>query len=473
MWASTSCGKQGPNAIKNTFGNELTSSCRLDFWGNDLIIRKLFVVGLLILSQPVSAAYLRSTCSSFDSDVLSIQGDFIDEMRPVGSISKIFTSVWALNRLGHTYRFSTYIHLKQGLSQGAWNLHFSGTVDPLFGRESLQFIVSELNRRGIQKISLLTFDENFKYYDDVRSNTFAQYSERTLQDPTPEVVAAELTKSFQDLNRGWDVVKGRAAKLYNMELPGQLGLIVENISHVPAKQMPLDKFTTHMEYKSAPMTRLLKEINRNSNNYAANHLFAELSKIDSFESFAANAVGAPVDQFLVINGSGLPWVIDGQKIYNQASCRVELLFLKALKDNLYSHRMRLKDILPVAGDAPKDPTNNEVEGNTLGYYTNDLTTDSIIAKTGTVNPAVSLTGAVPTRQGLFFFSFNAAIQDMTEASEGRALILESLKNLITPLAPQKLKYEGSLFLPFDQGSGLVFVNASMRFKPPVPHPSIP
>jgi len=124
----------------------------------------LYVVLCAMLYSASSQAkvYVNSTCyMNGMSPNQIVQGDKkVDEKFPLASTSKVMTSLWSVARLNADSRFKTNIYVTK-VSSDSYDVHIEGGRDPIFGRTSSYFLISELNRIGVKKIENLTFDENF------------------------------------------------------------------------------------------------------------------------------------------------------------------------------------------------------------------------------------------------------------------------------------------------------------------------
>ena len=71
------------------------------------------------------------------------------------------------------------------------------------------------------------------------------------------------------------------------------------------------------------------------------------------------------------------------------------------------------------------------QGTATALYNNDKTFDAVIAKTGTVNPAVALGGVASTQKGLVFFMFNMRTRGTAQTwNQGRSQIRKKLIELM-------------------------------------------
>ena len=179
----------------------------------------VLIFSVLGVSKLTFAAALESFCHSLahveknkPSQDTYIQGQDIDDVLPIASVTKIVTSWWALSAKGKDYRFTTLVHVAEN-EDHSFNIHLQGARDPFFGKETLHFLISELNRNNITKIKKLTFDENFKFFWNVTSGKIAT-GEYTLDAPRPRLVLA-LLKNNPDLKKVYQLMTALIQKQSN------------------------------------------------------------------------------------------------------------------------------------------------------------------------------------------------------------------------------------------------------------------
>ncbi|RPJ74571.1 MAG: hypothetical protein EHM20_10390, partial [Alphaproteobacteria bacterium] len=82
-----------------------------------------------------------------------LQGENLDKQVRLASVSKLMTSLWAMEVLGPEYRYDTKLFIKGN------HLHIVGSMDPFMGNEKMFFLVSQLNDLGFTKFDKVTFDK--------------------------------------------------------------------------------------------------------------------------------------------------------------------------------------------------------------------------------------------------------------------------------------------------------------------------
>lgn len=366
----------------------------------NIIHAAVFGVGAFLACGGTAHAAALSTYCAYSTQEKKATGENLDKATPIASVSKIFTSQWALAQLGPDYKFETRIHVTPVAgATDVYNVHVEGAQDPYFSNESLHLMVSELVKLGVKRVKTFSFDENFKFFWNVRSNSVA-IMERDSSFPQPSVVESQLKgRSFlHDYNTTRIRFKALKVDLVaNPDLEIEEKVFLEKKQFVANQKRPTTKV---YKVKSSPLIELLKEMNRNSNNVAANILFEKLGGISAHETFWKKFVAGKKTGLRMLNGSGGPVFVGEMKNYNMATCRDVLLVLGSMHDYLSdpSRKFSLADVLSMPGDR---------DGNVLRLsYSDEALDRTLMAKTGTVCPCVALAGLASTKKGPVLFYFN-------------------------------------------------------------------
>jgi serine-type D-Ala-D-Ala carboxypeptidase/endopeptidase (penicillin-binding protein 4) len=404
-----------------------------------------FVTQISFATAP--AAVVGSTCYVPLSEPNNIKGENIDVRLPIASVSKLITSYWAVKQKGIDYRFQTVFYMNK-VGQNLYDLHIQGSRDPYFGAERLHFAISELNKRGITQIRNLTFDENFKFFwsiDDRKDNKHLASGFYVARDPVPEKVKSQL-KAFPKLTQGYKETFDRAAK-NGVKMVENPVFTVQSIEYQSLSDFKYDPVTMTNTYvvNSTPLANLLKEMNRNSNNHAANQIFEHLEAEGKFSSFLSQQLNLDMKSVVMLNGSGDRVDTADGAHYNEATCSSMLKILMDFHNTLIEQKSALSRVAIVIG------TN---DGTATGLYNSDKTFDSVIAKTGTVNPAVTLAGMASTEKGLVFFMFNMKTSGNSNSwRAGRTMIKKKLLELMSTFnGGVPLKAKAFSFISFDKES---------------------
>ncbi len=429
-----------------------------------LIPGRLVISGIIFFNNlSVEAGQLRSTCYRADLEGQVTEGAHLNDKIEIGSVSKIFTTYWAVSTFGIQHRFETIIYawpLKNNDSNHEWDVHFVGSRDPDFGKLSLQFIFAKLNEHGIKRIRHLSFDENFKYIDDPRSGATAESFLRT-SDPQPTTVVSRLKAAVKSISSGYPQLVKTMSTRYSINLPRVSSMSVANIRVLDAKEISSASLqaATMFSYHSRPLLPILKEMNRNSNNYTANNIFEALGGKNSFRSFLQQKLDLDERDAVIFNGSGDRYD-ENLRLghYNESTCETILQVIHGLRSVLKNSGLglSLQDALAVVG---KD------QGATVNIYENDLTKGAVIAKTGTVNPTVALAGVANTKEGaILFASMYGPANTAALRRTGRAQIGNFLTQLVrTKGGGVPVEYSQKIVFPLDKDSDLVkFYEPAMK-----------
>jgi D-alanyl-D-alanine carboxypeptidase len=409
---------------------------------------------LLLVSLPTWAkTSMNSMCYLQSTSGATIQGEHNQELFEIASVSKVFTTFWALQELGAQFRFATGVHVTP-IAPGQVDVHLEGARDPFWGRQLTHLLVSELYRLGVREIRHLTFDENFK----LRWSVVTSF-EKPL-DPLPAEIEVGLLSHMKALPKEYPQTVQEAAKS-GITLSAAEQMKVQFVSYVPKKDFKKQPTTNSMSLKSAPLFRYLKEMNVVSNNHVADKLYENLGGTDAFKAFFKKSLGLDGDQLRFINGSGNSVVIGNDpsgrpiKQYNKATCDTLIRVVVALQNELVNKQGL--DLTAVLAVSKSD------QGTMSPRY--DGIPNTAIAKTGTVDPAVTMTGVLSTAAGNIFFGVLLKTDSVADWEEARDQVRTRVYELIAKFGGARpVAYSPSLFLPFDGKS--VLSGTSQGFSKP-------
>lgn len=409
---------------------------RLKKYGMACVITSLF-------STQSFAAKMISSCSMSDNN-LEVIGKNIDDRQPIASVSKVYTSLLAATAFNLEYKFFTQIYIAAA-PDGFFDVHLQGSRDPYFNKYKMHMIISRLNEMKVTKIRNLTFDENVKYLHETdKSQGFRVGSKLVnplilkadLEFPSPALVTSELRQTSQIMNSYKDSYKFAAAngiKLFNNPV-----FKVINTAYLPSTQFRPGGNVQKIFVASQNIKTILKSMNWNSNNHAANQLYMAAGGESRFRQLYYKHFNQSESDVHFINGSGQNHDLTGEgRVYNEATCRNVLRTLHTLNKAVTVQKTALQDIMSVVG---------EDKGSTVGgpTYTNPLTAGAVVAKTGTVGTNITLAGMANTKAGRKYFMYNVQLRSSTSRSEAnlaRRMISTELQKLIKANGgPVKLNY---------------------------------
>lgn len=383
-----------------------------------------------------------------------VVGSNTDKEFELASTSKVVTSFWALSVLGPQYRYKTRVHIKKA-SNDAYDVHLEGSRDPFFNKEMVYFLGSELQKLGIKKIETLSYDENLEIFWRVREKGMA--AARSF-DPTNEAVTAILNDAFvaNGFNPSAYQTVSKQAKELSVTMVPKAEVRARKISFLKKSDFYSNKVAESKTFfiQSAPLYRILKEMNIYSNNYVAEMIFRRLGGNTAFEKFAATALKADSSDISFINGSGDSEYSDmdtqhpasaNGRWYNKATCNTMIQILLNMRKTLQKSGLDIDDVMAVSASDARS---------TLGGRYAGLP-NTVVAKTGSVDPAIGLTGLIATEQGDVLFAVLMKTEGKADWGPARNYIRTEVGKIINKHGgAAKVKYTPVDFLPFDSKSGL-------------------
>lgn len=279
---------------------------------------------------------------------------------PAASLTKIATTLAALNQWGPTHQFETVVSatgpLKDGVLQG--DLVITGSGDPFFVWEEAIALGNSLNQLGIRRVTgNLVIDGNF----------YMNYKE----DP---------------LSSGQLLQQGLNSKSWSRETAVQHALMpagtpkpqVAIAGTVKVATIPIPKKFALIRHRSMTLAQILREMNIYSNNVMAEMLAQSVGGAQVTAQLAAKAANVPPEEILLVNGSGLG-------VENRISPRAACAMLMAVESFLQPHQLSVTDLFPLSG--------RDQRGTMLARQIPVGTA----VKTGTLRDVSALAGMMPTR----------------------------------------------------------------------------
>ena len=397
------------------------------------------------------SAKLVSFCT-MEENSKEIKGMNVEERLPLASVSKLFTSYLTVtqnnvNKKVYTQFFYTPV------GNGAYDVHIKGSNEPYFGRQALHWMIAKLNEANVYKIRNLTFDQYFKYYHDTdkRARIGRQLidpvsGKSALNAPAPDLVQRQLLQNGEILKFYDKSVKDALSN--GVQLPTKLVFKPESIKFLDEEQFKPSAQTKKGYVASPEVLHMLKLMNWNSNNHAANQLFQISGGLEAFNILFYRKLGLQEKDVKFVNGSGQNANLAGDgRDYNEATCSTVVRTVKGLKNALEKQKAHLQDAVSVMGG----DIGSTVGGKT---YTNPTTSLSVIAKTGTVGTNVTLAGMISSQTGNRFFFFNVEVNSApqrlrnksafinSEAMRARKIISTRLNELVKKLGgPKPIEYK--------------------------------
>lgn len=339
------------------------------------------------------------------------------EMRvKLASVSKLITSLWAVETLGAHYRYETKLFIK------GKTLHIAGSFDPFFGNEKVFYLLSQLNELGYNDFDKITFDKNLLVYPSAQTHT----------DIYPAINPANVKKYLLNYfnTNTWSWYNEEYTRIASLSKKGKfLDKVVFKTTAVEFSETnPLENDTEAkmLTYTSPELAKYLKEINIQSNNYAAHTIFLQLGGETKFAEYITNTYGLTENKIHFYTGSGLPTVVNGNRKDNYSTCGVTLELLTELKKLVEKDNLTIEDIVAVPGS----------DGGTFRNrtFSSDLK-NSFVAKTGTLTSVSTLAGMMSTKSGYSFFGIFNQTPSVFDSKKTQNIMVEAImKDLGGPSA---------------------------------------
>jgi serine-type D-Ala-D-Ala carboxypeptidase/endopeptidase (penicillin-binding protein 4) len=286
---------------------------------------------------------------------------------PAASLTKVATSLAALETLGVDHRFVTQIGMvgtvKGGVLQG--DLVVQGSQDPFFVWEDAIALGTLLNQAGIRQVK-----GNLRIHGPFYMN-----------------FAPDTSQSGQFLVEGLDAARWSAEAVQQYQTlppntPKPQLKITGTVRVDPALPRGLQPLAEH---RSLPLVELLKRMNRYSNNAMAEMVADSIGGAQMVAQKAIAATGVSASEIQLVNGSGLA-------IENRISPRAVCALFFALGQYLQPRGMTIANLLTVVGQ-----DEGILDGRSLPT--------AAVLKSGTLDTVSALAGALPTQKyGVVWFS---------------------------------------------------------------------
>jgi D-alanyl-D-alanine carboxypeptidase/D-alanyl-D-alanine-endopeptidase (penicillin-binding protein 4) len=365
----------------------------------------------------------------------------------LASVSKLLTSLWAVEKLGLDYKYQTKLFIK------GTNLHIQGSLDPFLGNEKMFFLLSQLNDLGYSKFDTITFDKI------IQINPSAEIH----SDQYPLITRASNARNLKMYfnTDSWSAdLKSEYARVASVAPKGKFRPIVQfhigDAQYVDANPYENDQEAKILTLSSPALYKYLKEINVQSNNYAAHTIFLQLGGEARFEKFISDRYSKTSDSIHFYTGSGLPSVQNGIRRDNYSTCATTIELIAALKESTERQGKKLEDLVAVPGSDAGTFSNRIFPAD----YKN-----AFVAKTGTLVHTSTLAGAMSTQKG---FSFYGIFNQSTDI-EGSKLVQNGMvKSVMTEMnGPLAFNYVVDPFHPYNgdnvKNLGPVYFSAPDQF----------
>lgn len=375
----------------------------------------------------------------------------------IASVSKVLTTHWAMHILGPDYRFKTKLSITPTNQNKTCNVHFSGDMDIFMGKEMLSTVFQQLKpllaNQKCQKIAQLSYDEKFVVPFYSKSNLFIMQHRDE----------AGFKGSDPDLLYGVKTTK-KALTYFTSHFTSVPVLGVEHVLSTDfenySKTTPLKTYS----FQSRPLYMMVREYNAYSSNVPPNILFEKLGGAAAYKIFIQNRLGLTTDSVEMYNGSGYPITTAENKSYNEVSCAAIVRIIQDMDQLLKSHHgsksFQLADVMAVGG-------NGEVYSTFKNLYASDRFHNTLTAKTGSADRAITFGGMLNTSEGPLYFAVltepDSYIPD--QLKKPRTYIRDLVSILSERFVLRRFNYTHvGLMNPIDSESRLVDDNGSISTR---------
>lgn len=329
----------------------------------------------------------------YDLTADSVLYSFNEEntLRPASTM-KLITAITALDKLGGSYQYKTYLRHTGDVSSGNrtlnGNVYVVGGLDPRFNRDDLTAFIETLKSMGIDTIcGNVCADRSFK--DSLLlGEGWCWDDDNPVLSPLLYYGSDSLMVAFcKELTDNGIIVKGDTI---DEQAP-------DSAINICMRAHSIDQI----------LVRMMKE----SDNLYAESMYYQLAATHGRPATADGAraevralirkVGLNPDKYRLADGSGL-------SLYNYLSPRLEVEFLKYAYGNsaIYNH---LRPSLPIAG----------VDGTLAKRMIGTAAEGNVMAKTGTETAVSCLAGYLTAANG-HILTFSIMNQGSLTASRPRA-----------------------------------------------------
>lgn len=354
-----------------------------------------------------------------------VNGSNVDMRIRLASVSKLLTSLWAVEKLGVNYKYDTKIFIKGN------NLHIQGSYDPFLGNEKMFYLISQLNELGYDNFESITFDKNLIINPDV------QYESDEYPTINSITMGRFVKKYFN--TKSWSVdMKDEYSRFYTFAKTGkfrkEVNFEVQNIKMVDINPFLNDVSARVLTLSSPGLYKYLKQMNIKSNNYVAETVFRQNGGTTKFAQYLWERFNLSSEQIRFFSGSGLPTTIEGVRNDNYATCNIILKLVSSFKTEIENQGKKIEDLVAVPGSDGGTFRNRIISED----YKN-----SFVAKTGTLMHTSALAGAMFTQAGLSFFGiFNQSADISGSKITQNAMV----KAIMTEMGgPKAFNYEVESF----------------------------
>ncbi|MBK25192.1 MAG: hypothetical protein CME70_14455 [Halobacteriovorax sp.] len=353
----------------------------------------------------------------------------------LASVTKLYTTYWALSTLGPNHQYETRFYIKDD------QMHIVGANDPIFDDKKVFYLLSQFNEKGLKKLKKITFDKNLMVFPNKKNAS--ENNSHTTKDYIRFLKTYFNTKTWSDSYYDEYLRLRRLApqnhdEVELIEKPKFEAKKIELSENAPFDLDASD--VTVYSIKSAPLYKYLKFLNIVSNNYIPEKIFDQLSKDENFNEFFERALGFPAEKIQLYTGSGLmTYDENDMRFDNFSTCEITITMIRELKKLIEANGLYIHDVVGVPGS----------DGGTFRRrrFSIPELTNAFVAKTGTLYHTVALSGMLATKIGLRYFGiFNQTEEIWSARKLQDEIIIQLFKDFQGPV---KFPYRKQGFWPVE------------------------
>jgi serine-type D-Ala-D-Ala carboxypeptidase/endopeptidase (penicillin-binding protein 4) len=312
---------------------------------------------------------------------------------PAASLTKVATTLVALDTWGPDHRFETLVSATGPIQQGTLygDLVIQGGGDPLFVWEEAFALGNTLNKLGINQVTgNLVITGRFEMNFEIKPEKAGELLKQALNQ---ESWTEDALYQYQQLPPG--MAKPKVA------IAGSVQVVPGGVA---------GNLTPLVRHSSLSLSQILKNMNIYSNNVMSQTLADLLGGHQVVAQKAAQLSGAPLSEILLVNGSGLG-------VENRISPRAAAMMLVAVQRYAEARNLSVADLFPISG------TDHH------GTIEDRKIPAASVVKTGTLNDVSALAGVLPTRdRGLIWFTIINRGTDLENLRQGQDTLLQQLSD---------------------------------------------
>jgi D-alanyl-D-alanine carboxypeptidase/D-alanyl-D-alanine-endopeptidase (penicillin-binding protein 4) len=245
------------------------------------------------------------------------KGRYTTRPQNLASLSKLFTTLYALYNWGPNYQFKTTVYVKNK------DAYIAGSLDPIFAARRVYQLIGELNRQGIKDLDHLYYNQKFIVRDSILSSNghtqvYGLYPQFLINETAKQMKSMMNTQAWSAAQlENFNSLRGsfpQLPKAINFKL--NYAKAIKNSTELPDIGL-VNNYDFKFEILSAPLSDIVKFINVFSNNPGADLLFYKAGGSKNIISFFEDFIPELSTGFEFYSGSGLPIMqVSGQELRN-------------------------------------------------------------------------------------------------------------------------------------------------------------